>query len=102
MMRIISQSTSPFLVAGVTALTLSSSPVIHNDSTKMIPVYQIVTYYEEETSTPKIHSFAKASEKDEALNLFSGSRDFTKEEAALYEESLSDLFQPTGRNFFDL
>lgn len=38
----------------------------------------------------------------ESLELFPGIRDLTKEEADLYREALTKLFEPTGRNLFDL
>jgi len=35
-----------------------------------------------------------------AKYLFKKSRGFTKEEAELYEESLDELFKPTGKQFY--
>jgi hypothetical protein len=66
-----------------------------------IPFFEKVTL-KEETTTPKIFMYKKSSWAKEAKDLFPGARDFTVEEAFIYEKSLAELFQQTGKNFFDL
>ncbi len=41
-------------------------------------------------------------EKVNIMEIFEDCRGFTKEEAELYEESLDEIFEPTGKKFFDL
>ena len=36
------------------------------------------------------------------LDIFNDSRDFTKEEAELYKESIDELFNNTGRKLYDI
>lgn len=50
--------------------------------------------YEENKGTTRWNLTAKS--------LFPGIRDFTKDEAVIYEMALSQLFKPTGRNLFKL
>lgn len=50
-------------------------------------------------------SVSTEGSKDKNVNImkiFENCRGFTKEEAELYEESLDELFEPTGKKFFDL
>jgi hypothetical protein len=43
----------------------------------------------------------KVAEEQQYNSLFGEVRGFTKEESKLYEESLAEMFKPTGINFFE-
>lgn len=49
-----------------------------------------------------ISSESVEEEQVSVMEIFENCRGFTKEEAELYEESLDELFEPTGKKFFDL
>ncbi|MDE7211345.1 MAG: hypothetical protein K2O03_07860 [Lachnospiraceae bacterium] len=66
---------------------------------KETPGYGIGT----ETLMPKIVKEKKVTFFEQAKELFGGKmRDFTKDEAKTYQESLKKIYQPTGANIFDL
>jgi len=84
----------------VLLLTSSMTPVYSN-SYGAVPVVQEVKYAESNI-VPSFRNFNKITLYREAFDLFGEVRGFTAEEAKLYEESLSQLFESTGDNFFDV
>ena len=56
----------------------------------------------EQNTIPQQITLERKNWFEEAQNFFPGAREFTKQEADSYEATLSRLFQPTGKNFFDL
>lgn len=55
------------------------------------------------TPSPKMSKTELKSSYDLAKELFENDmRDFTKEEAEIYKESLKKIYKPTGVNIFDI
>ena len=83
-------------LAGYYSNSCNNTPVIRDVKlveNNSMPVYYIADKYNIGNSQSRF---------DEAFELFGEVRGFTKEEAILYEESLSNLYIETGDNFFDL
>lgn len=72
------------------------------------PRVAIMSDYEQDdigtnTLTPKTYEVNVKTNYEQATELFSGEmRDFTKEEAKQYQESLEKIYRPIGVNVFDL
>ena len=82
-------------------LVLPVTPYGNTSSNYKAPVFE-KAFWNAEPTTPKLIELPDRSLIEEALQLFSDSRDFTESEAERYEATLDRLFKPTGENFFDL
>ncbi|KJR41571.1 hypothetical protein MCHI_002532 [Candidatus Magnetoovum chiemensis] len=77
--------------------------VIKKTISESVPIMEDSAQVEDDNSTPSLKDYAPLkSPIEEAKELFPCIRDFTKEELKRYNDSLSKLFAPTGRNLFDL
>lgn len=90
----------------VATLTMMTPTIVNIDSTDFLK--QLSNYiqykpdYENLTITVEKMDDTK-SNYEKAIELFDGNmRDFTEEEALIYEKSLDKLYEPIGVNIFDL
>ncbi len=97
MMQTLQKNTSSIAISALLAMGVASSSLPF----AQMPAFEKVSM-KEVTTTPMISQYAKKNWVQESKSLFAGARDFSAEEKQLYEDSLVELFQPTGRNFFDL
>lgn len=101
MQTISSRSASSLFVMGIGITALATLALQQTETSGVLPSINRVIQIEE-TTTPKIEVVSGSSWIKEAQDVLNGIRGFTKEEAELHEEGLNRLFQPTGRNLFDL
>lgn len=95
-----------FAVIALSTLSITTSnpkSMIYNDFPITIMDNATVNGMGTTTPFPKVNDVKAKTSYDFATELFGNNmRDFTKEEAAIYNESLKKIYKSTGLNIFDI
>ncbi|MFJ7755669.1 hypothetical protein ACQKGI_19890 [Peribacillus muralis] len=94
-------TSSIIMTAAIVAPISSTSIEFFSDSFSHHPYYKNV-YIPENTQTPKIAAIENKSWIQETEALVPNITGFTREESDVYNDAINSLFEPTGRNLFDL